>query len=615
MSGRSFRQRMLIAGHLLLLVLAACLGVSRQAAAVTAGDSLAGSSGITPAQMEAELRSRNPNHIHPTIADVYGAWGSRFGIRSDLAFAQMLHETGFLRYGGLVQPWQNNFAGIGATGPGNPGRSYPSMNDGVYAHYALLDYYIYVRGIRTLGGLGGTWAVPGHGYGDRIAVYANEMRNYSPAGYWKGNFNETPGVPAARQSTVYYFPWYDNYRPWGFEGDWIIIDNRGMETARVRLTIGSSVVRDPLHPERDYWEVPAAGVITPAAPGVTGGPVKVESLDSQPIMASQRVLYRDSFSEIAGIPAEDLSDTWIFSWYDQRSAGMKNWVLVANMGSQPADVEIRIGGSLVAAYTAAEGTAIQPGQRVTPSFPGLMDGPVEVRSVNGQPLIASQRVIFRESFNETIGDPTAGNSQYLFPWYDSSRANGMYGDWLLITNRDSAPADVDVYISGQLKASYREANGNAIPAGGQVTPAFAGVTGGPVEVRSVNGRRLHVSQRVVFRDSMEEIPGQLFPSPVGLNAEKWFGWYDSRTASSMWGDWIMLVNMGEGDATVYVSLNGGRLRDPANQANDYFTVPEGQVLPLQFRNTAGGHISVLSDHQVLVSQRVLYKYQVSGCGC
>lgn len=609
------RRSLTFACLMLLLVLVTLVAAAGRALAVTANDSLAGTSPVTPAQMEAELRSRNPGHIHPDIANNYAAWGNRFGIRADLAFAQMLHETGFLEYGGLVQPSQNNFAGIGATGPGNPGRSYPTMNDGVYAHYALLDYYIYVRGITTLGGLGGTWAVPGYGYGDKIAGFANEMRNYSPAGYWKGNFSEVPATPGALESTAFYFPWYDNFSPWGFGGDWIIIDNRGNDTARVRLTIGSRVMRDAAHPDRDYWEVPLGGVITPSIPNFTGGPVRVESLDGQPIMASQRVVYRDSFTETTGIPAESLSDSWVFSWYDQQSQGMKNWVLVANVGSQPADVEIRIGGDLVAAYTSAGGNPLQPGERVTPYFPGVMDGPVKVLSTNGQPLIASQRVIFRESFNETIGDRSSGATDLYFTWYDASRANGMYGDWLLVNNPDSAPADVDIYIGGQLRASYREADGTAIPAGGRVTPSFPGVIGGPVEVHSTNGKRLLVSQRVVFRDSMEEVPGQLFPVVAGLFAERWFGWYDSRPVSSMWGDWILLANLGAGDATVQVSIGGRLMHDPANPANDYFTVPEGEVLPVQFGNTIGGPVSVYSNQFVLVSQRVLYKYQVSSCGC
>ncbi len=55
------------------------------------------------------------------LAKLYVLLGRRFGVRADMAWAQMVHETNFGRYTGDVQPAQNNFAGIGATG-GVPGQ-------------------------------------------------------------------------------------------------------------------------------------------------------------------------------------------------------------------------------------------------------------------------------------------------------------------------------------------------------------------------------------------------------------------------------------------------------------------------------------------------------------
>jgi len=45
------------------------------------------------------------------------------GVRAEVVFAQAMHETGWLQYGGDVSPEQCNFAGIGATG-GVPGNSF-----------------------------------------------------------------------------------------------------------------------------------------------------------------------------------------------------------------------------------------------------------------------------------------------------------------------------------------------------------------------------------------------------------------------------------------------------------------------------------------------------------
>jgi hypothetical protein len=53
----------------------------------------------------------------------------------------MCHETGFLRYGGLVTPDMNNFCGLGSIGPGQPGERFSSARIGVRAHIQHLKGY------------------------------------------------------------------------------------------------------------------------------------------------------------------------------------------------------------------------------------------------------------------------------------------------------------------------------------------------------------------------------------------------------------------------------------------------------------------------------------------
>ena len=76
------------------------------------------------------------------LAKLYVKYGGRFGIRADMAWAQMIHETGYGQYGGDVLPTQNNMAGIGATG-GIPGNSFATAELGVIAQFAHLAWYIY----------------------------------------------------------------------------------------------------------------------------------------------------------------------------------------------------------------------------------------------------------------------------------------------------------------------------------------------------------------------------------------------------------------------------------------------------------------------------------------
>jgi N-acetylmuramoyl-L-alanine amidase len=63
------------------------------------------------------------------------------GVRADIAFVQMMKETNFLRFTGTVKEEQNNFAGIGATGPGVPGHSFADIRTGIRAVVQHLKAY------------------------------------------------------------------------------------------------------------------------------------------------------------------------------------------------------------------------------------------------------------------------------------------------------------------------------------------------------------------------------------------------------------------------------------------------------------------------------------------
>ncbi|MHB8870506.1 MAG: glucosaminidase domain-containing protein [Thermoleophilia bacterium] len=124
-----------------------------------------------------------------TLAGYYVKYAAEVGLRADVLWAQMLHETGFGAYGGSVSPGQNNYAGIGATGGGAPGISFATAEAGVMAHVAHMVAYVFTatpapwansttdprydmvapRGVaRVLSDLDGRWAVPGDGYGVAI---------------------------------------------------------------------------------------------------------------------------------------------------------------------------------------------------------------------------------------------------------------------------------------------------------------------------------------------------------------------------------------------------------------------------------------------------------------
>jgi len=75
------------------------------------------------------------------IVDLYIREAKAEGVNHDIAFIQMCLETGYLKFGGDVKRYQNNFCGLGAVGNGVPGLSFRSMEEGVRAHIQHLKAY------------------------------------------------------------------------------------------------------------------------------------------------------------------------------------------------------------------------------------------------------------------------------------------------------------------------------------------------------------------------------------------------------------------------------------------------------------------------------------------
>lgn len=121
------------------------------ALSAVAGYAIMGDSNTTAKKMAAFYEARGgvyPEDIYsdygaPTLEDfcqiVYEEAEAE-GVKAEVVFGQVCKETGFLRFGGDVQPDQCNFAGIGATG-GVPGASFPDVRTGIRAQVQHLKAY------------------------------------------------------------------------------------------------------------------------------------------------------------------------------------------------------------------------------------------------------------------------------------------------------------------------------------------------------------------------------------------------------------------------------------------------------------------------------------------
>ena len=76
-----------------------------------------------------------------TFCRIYFEEAEMEGIKAEVAFAQAMLETGYLQYGKDVKIEQFNFAGLGATGNGATGESFPDVRTGIRAHIQHLQAY------------------------------------------------------------------------------------------------------------------------------------------------------------------------------------------------------------------------------------------------------------------------------------------------------------------------------------------------------------------------------------------------------------------------------------------------------------------------------------------
>ncbi|MCL2805564.1 MAG: glucosaminidase domain-containing protein [Treponema sp.] len=153
---------------------------------------------VSAANLALFLMRNNPNldeHYSHSLAIIYTEEAAFEGVNHDIAFVQMCLETGYLRFGGDVKPEQNNFAGLGAVGNGEPGLSFPDVRTGVRAQIQHLKAYgsqeplrgelvnprfrFVQRGISpTYEGLAGTWAVDRQ-YADKIKAILESLYDFS----------------------------------------------------------------------------------------------------------------------------------------------------------------------------------------------------------------------------------------------------------------------------------------------------------------------------------------------------------------------------------------------------------------------------------------------------
>lgn len=341
----------------------------------------------------------------------------------------------------------------------------------------------------------------------KIQVKNSDLLFTSQRVLYGNSFNEIMGFPSEQLTSTYWYPWYDQMSM----QSWLLISNPSdAQPVDVRVLIAGT--------ERGSYRIEPLSTIKVQFDGISGGPVQVSSTNGQPILSSQRVVYGGSFNEIMGYPGSQLTNEYWFSWYDQMS--MQNWLLLSNPESaHSADVRVLIAGAKQGDYR------IEPMKTIKLQFDGIVGGPVQVISINGQSILSSQRTLHCGSFNEVIGYPGDKlTTEYWHPWYDDR----IMKTNLLITNpNDTVSSEVDVFISGQKEQTH------ILEPLSTIKCQFSGLTNGPIRVVNNNGKAIFTSMHGYYGDGFSEVFG--FPGNQ-LSGEHWFPKYDNVNMRT----WLLL---------------------------------------------------------------------------
>ena len=115
---------------------------------------------------------------------------------------------------------------------------------------------------------------------------------------------------------------------------------------------------------------------------------------TQPVLASQRVQYYQTFNEVSAQSASAAATVSYVNWYDNASPGMVNDnIHLLNPGTATATVTVSLTGTVSQIATVPGG-----GEAYVNFAQGTIGGPVHVSA--DQPVLASQRVQYFSSFNE-----------------------------------------------------------------------------------------------------------------------------------------------------------------------------------------------------------------------
>ena len=342
----------------------------------------------------------------------------------------------------------------------------------------------------------------------------------------------------------------------------------------------------------DYL-IPAQSNQKASYTNLNNGPVRVQSLQNVPVVASERVAYFDSglgkwtsFSELMGLPISQVTNSYLFPWYN--NVDLNSQLRFGNVGTAATTVTVIIGGVARGTYN----LGINQSTRV--SYAGLNSGPIRVISSNGVPIIASLRVAYFDgsvwkSFSEMMGLPASKvTTNYTFPWYNNVDINSQ----LRFGNVGTASTTITVTIGGIPRGSYTLAPNQS------TRVSYSGLNSGPIRVTSSGNVPIIASERVAYYNgSIWTNFAELMGMPTSsLSTHYSFPVYNNADLNTQ----LRFGNVGAANTIVTVTI-GGAIQGTYNLAPN-------QSTRVSFVGVNNGPVVVQSSGNVpiIASERVAY---------
>ena len=351
------------------------------------------------------------------------------------------------------------------------------------------------------------------------------------------SYSEMMGLPKEQLSTEYWFPWYNNLDTASMDQG-LRIGNVNASSTAIQVWVGTAMI--------DSFSLNPGASVRVGYP-VDNGPIRVVCTDcsgSEKIIAALRVIWKEpgprfSYSEMMGLPAEQLSSEYWFPWYNNAvPASMDQGFRIANVSTTETNtVEVRLGNTVLDTLQLGRGASVRVAYTVD-------NGPIRIvcttcTNTGTDKTTAALRLIgkdpgFRASYSEMMGLPKEQlSSQYWFPWYNNAVPASMDQGFRIANISTTESNTVEVWVGSSKRATL------PLGAGGSTRVGY-NVDNGPIKIlcttcTNTGSDKIIAALRVIwrepgFRASYSEMMG--LPHEA-LSTEYWFPWYNFAAPNSL----------------------------------------------------------------------------------